>query len=75
VDGTQRGAFTALDNDTRRVDMVRLGGVAGIDTGTRGTEYFDDFESRRSTYIGLAAVTGPKSLARPDFKHLCQQAW
>ncbi len=40
------------DNDTRRIDRVRLGAVAGIDTGTRGTYYFDAFESRRQTAIG-----------------------
>jgi hypothetical protein len=29
-----------------------LGAVAGIDAGTRGTYYFDAFESRRQNYIG-----------------------
>ena len=52
VDGTQIATFTNIDNDTRRVDLARLGGVAGVDNGTRGTEYFDCFESRRTTYIG-----------------------
>ena len=32
--------------------------MSGIDTGTRGTEYFDAFVSRRSSYIGLAAPSG-----------------
>lgn len=41
-----------VDNDTRRVDYVRLGAVAGIDTGTYGIFYLDAFESRRQTYIG-----------------------
>ena len=31
---------------------MQLGAVAGVDTGTRGTTYFDAFESRRDTYIG-----------------------
>lgn len=34
---------------------VRCGGkVSGIDVGTRGTYFFDEFESRRLTYIGAA---------------------
>jgi len=52
IDGTQRANLAGVDNDTRRIDRVRLGAVAGIDTGTRGTYYFDAFESRRQTYIG-----------------------
>ncbi len=43
VDGTQQGNFTNVDNDTRKVDYAQLGAVAWIDTGTRGTEYFDAF--------------------------------
>jgi Tol biopolymer transport system component len=52
IDGTQRADLTGMDNDTRRIDRAQLGAVAGIDTGTRGTYYFDLFESRRQTYIG-----------------------
>ena len=58
LDGTQVGTVTTLDNDTRRVNAGQMGPVAGIDTGTRGTEYFDEFVSRRSSYIGLAAPSG-----------------
>jgi hypothetical protein len=29
-----------------------LGAVAGIDAGTKGSMYFDAFESRRETYVG-----------------------
>jgi hypothetical protein len=47
IDGQQQGNLTGIDNDTYRVDRVRLGAVASIDTGTLGTTYFDDFESRR----------------------------
>ncbi len=54
IDGQQRADLTGIDNDTRRIDRVRLGPVAGIDTGTRGAYYFDAFESRRQTYIGPA---------------------
>jgi hypothetical protein len=52
IDSVQKGDITRLDNDTRRIDRVRLGAVAGIDTGTRGLYYFDAFESRRVPYIG-----------------------
>lgn len=52
IDGVQRVDLTAVDNDTRRIDRARLGPVSGIDNGTRGTMFFDAFESRRQTYIG-----------------------
>lgn len=52
IDGIQRANLTGVDNDTRRIDRVQLGAVAGIDLGTRGTYYFDAFESRRQNYIG-----------------------
>ena len=52
VDGVQQANFTNIDNDTRRIDSVQLGAVFGIDPNTRGTYYFDDFESRTQTYIG-----------------------
>ena len=52
LDGVQQAVLANLDNDTRRIDTVRLGDVTGVDPGTRGTEYFDAFESRRRSYIG-----------------------
>jgi hypothetical protein len=52
TDGVQRANLSTVDNDTRRIEQVRLGAVSGIDNGTRGTYYFDGFESRRTTYIG-----------------------
>ncbi len=52
IDGVQRADLTGIDNDTRRIDRVRLGAVAGLDAGTSGTYYFDHFESRRDSYIG-----------------------
>ena len=52
IDGQQRANLTGLDNDTRRIDRIQLGAVTGIDSGTRGTYYFDIFESRRASYIG-----------------------
>jgi hypothetical protein len=52
IDGVQQADLTGVDNDTRRIDRVRLGAVSGVDNGTRGTYFFDAFESRRSTFIG-----------------------
>lgn len=52
LDGVQRANLTGVDNDTRRIDRVSLGVVAGIDSRTRGTLFIDAFESRRQTYIG-----------------------
>jgi RHS repeat-associated protein len=60
VDGVQQGSFTTIDNDTRKVDQVRLGAVSGVDTGSRGTEFFDAYESRRTTYIGPIAGLAPR---------------
>jgi hypothetical protein len=52
IDGIQRANLSGVDNNTRRIDSIRLGAVSGIDSGTRGSYYFDAFESRRQTYIG-----------------------
>lgn len=52
IDGVQQANVTGIDNDTRRMESVRLGALTGIDAGTRGAYYFDTFESRRQTYIG-----------------------
>ena len=52
IDAVQRAILTGVDNDTRRIDRVQLGPVSGIDSGTRGTYYFDAFESHRQTYVG-----------------------
>ncbi len=52
IDGNQVASLAGVANDAWRVDRVRLGAVSAVDTGTRGTYYFDAFESRRQTYIG-----------------------
>jgi hypothetical protein len=44
--------LSGIANDIRRIDSIQMGAVAEIDAGTRGTYYFDAFESRRATYIG-----------------------
>src|ERR671920_729943 len=66
LDGTQRAQLTGVDNDTRVVDLVRLGAISGIDTGTRGTMYFDTFESRKSNYIGPVAGAAQVAAAAVD---------
>jgi len=48
IDGVSKQLVTKIDNDTVRLDNVKLGVVEGVDVGTRGTEYFDDFNSWRS---------------------------
>jgi hypothetical protein len=52
IDGAQQVDLTGVDNDTHRVDRIRLGAVSGIDAGTRGTYFFDAFESHKVSYIG-----------------------
>jgi uncharacterized repeat protein (TIGR02543 family) len=52
LNGAQVANLTGVDNDLQKVDWVALGAVNAIDSGTRGTYYFDEFESRRSNYIG-----------------------
>jgi hypothetical protein len=52
IDGVQVSSLTGIDNDTFKIDYVRLGAVTGLDAGTTGTVYFDAFESRRQNYIG-----------------------
>jgi hypothetical protein len=42
-----------IPNPNSRVDLVRWGLVAGVDTGTLGSMELDAFESRRSSHIGL----------------------
>ena len=46
-------SITGLDNDTYKVDDVRMGAVSGVDSGTRGTYRFDSFVSNRYNHIGL----------------------
>jgi hypothetical protein len=43
-----------LSDPSRKPEMIGKENRAlfGIDTGTRGTYYFDGFESRRQIYIG-----------------------
>jgi hypothetical protein len=52
VDGVSAGQLTGLDNDLSEVDFARLGALS-VKTGAAGVLYFDEFESRRETAIGL----------------------
>ena len=45
IDSVLKANRTGIDNDTFRVDRARLGAIAGVDTTTRGTYFFDFFES------------------------------
>jgi RHS repeat-associated protein len=72
IDGTQQPSLSGVDNDTRRIDRVRLGALTGVDTGTRGTYYFDAFESRRTSYIGLLALVPSFQFASYKFAPLQQ---
>jgi hypothetical protein len=57
VGGAFKQSLTRIDNDTRKLGSVRLGAM-GVDAGTSGALYFDDFESRRYSYIGLLLDPG-----------------
>ncbi len=63
IDGVLKQTRSGIDNDTRRVDYVRLGPWIGIDSGTRGAYYIDAFESHRQSPVGMAGV-------RADFSAL-----
>lgn len=52
IDGSLKATQSGLANGSYRINDAYLGPQLGIDSGTRGTEYFDAFESRRFTYIG-----------------------
>jgi hypothetical protein len=51
IDGTSVYATASLDNSAGGVDFARLGAISAKEAAA-GTLYLDEFESRRSTYIG-----------------------
>jgi hypothetical protein len=53
--GVQKANLTTIDNDTRRIDRARLGAVVGIDAGSLGAYFLDDFASYRATVISAGA--------------------
>lgn len=52
IDGTLVGTISNVDNDLWTLDFVQLGATASIDSTTSGSMLFDNFVSRRFTYIG-----------------------
>jgi len=52
LEGARIASLTAIDNDQQNVDKVSLGVMAGMDNTTQGIYFFDDYVSRRLTYIG-----------------------
>jgi hypothetical protein len=67
IDGESVASGSGLDNDTRRVDKIDLGAVAGLDSGTSGTYYFDAFASTAGIPIGPdPGATLPTPHSPPD---------
>jgi len=52
ISGTSKQSLTGIDNSSWPVNIVRLGPSYNLAT-THGTLYFDSFESRRFSVIGL----------------------
>ena len=51
IDGVSAATLTGLDNSISAVDFVRMGALS-VKTGANGSMYWDEFESRRVSYIG-----------------------
>ncbi|HZR83489.1 MAG TPA: hypothetical protein VFD92_20515 [Candidatus Binatia bacterium] len=51
IGGLLRVDVTKIDNPSGRIDRLRIGAM-NVPEGATGTLHFDDFESRRFTYIG-----------------------
>lgn len=51
VDGVPRASLSGLSNAAQRVTEARLG-PQGVPSGVHGVEYFDDFVSTLTSYIG-----------------------
>jgi len=51
VDGVSKAQLTGLSNSVSAVDFVRMGALS-VKPGANGTLYWDEFESRRLSYIG-----------------------
>ena len=59
INGVLKATLTGVDNDTRRIDRVRLGAVLGIDTGTRGSAFFDAYEAYHPPVAAASAAQAP----------------
>jgi hypothetical protein len=51
IDGASVASLSAIDNDVSPIDFVRMGAFS-VKTGASGALYWDEFESRRGSYIG-----------------------
>jgi len=51
IDGSVAATLSALDDSVSAVDFARLGALS-LKGGAAGTLHWDEFESRRTTYIG-----------------------
>jgi hypothetical protein len=51
IDGASMATLNNLDNSISGVDFARLGALS-VKAGSNGTLYWDEFESRRGSYIG-----------------------
>jgi YD repeat-containing protein len=77
IDSQWPGLSYGIDNDTLRVDEVRLGIVSGATSPTQGTIYLDEFESRRSydswpeptSFIAMSGQDTASSVVPVETKH------
>ena len=51
IDGVEVSTLENMDNSASGIDFVRMGALS-VKTGAVGTMYWDEFESRRMTFIG-----------------------
>ena len=58
IDESAVATLKNVNNDQLSVERSRLGVISAPSAGTRGTLYFDQFETRRTTYIGPALPPG-----------------
>jgi len=59
IDDQLRSTLTGLANRRSSVDFVRLGALS-VKGGASGELRWDDFESRRNTYIGFTSCAGQR---------------
>jgi hypothetical protein len=52
IDGVSMIRLGGLDNSRAEVDFARMGALS-VKTGAAGTLYFDEFESRRASFVGV----------------------
>ena len=52
VDGVQKASLTGINNDQHKIDKAAIGAVTGLNSTMYGTYFFEDYESRRQSYIG-----------------------